>query len=75
MIDLIASNTTNSQPSLLAVVFPNADPQIVSALSSQGKALTRYLAQIHELTLSETTETVEAFFSFQSMERPKSEVA
>ena len=58
-----------------SMVLPNADPQIVSALSAQTTALKRYLAQIHELTLNETTEAIEAFFDFTMSNEPHSKVA
>lgn len=75
MIGPIAFNPTPTDPDLLAAIFPHADPQVVSALSSHAKALTRYLAQIHELTITETTETVEAFFGYSSPQKPQSDVA
>ena len=57
------------------MVFPNADPQFVSALSAQTNALKRSLAQIHELSLNETSEAVEAFFDFTMSSEPHSKVA
>lgn len=75
MIGSIAFNPTHTDPDLLADIFPHADPQVVTALSSHAKALMRYLAQIHDLTIAETTETVEAFFGFHAPQTPQSEVA
>ncbi|MBT8413557.1 MAG: hypothetical protein KJO30_04430 [Boseongicola sp.] len=75
MIGSIASIAPHPNTSYLAMVFPNADPQVVSALSNHAKALTRYLAQIHELTITETVETVEAFFGFETAEPLQSDVA
>lgn len=65
----------HAEQNLLSAIFPNADPQVVSALSSHAKALTRYLAQIHELTLTETAEAIEAFFGFQATTQQEADVA
>jgi len=65
MLDNPHTQTTQSQPDRLAAVFPNADVQVVSALSSLPQTLTRYLSQIHELTRYETAEAIEVFFDFR----------
>jgi hypothetical protein len=75
MIGSIAFEPTNTDPDLLAGIFAHADPQVVAALSGHAKALMRYLAQIHDLTIAETTETVEAFFGIHAPQTPQAEVA
>lgn len=42
-------------------VFPQSDGAVLTALLSQGDAVARYIAQIHELTLAEAIEAIEAF--------------
>ena len=46
---------------LLLTMFPYADRIVVSSLSGQIDPLVRYLAQVHEVTLSEVREVIDAF--------------
>ena len=75
MIGSIAFKPTLADTDLLAAIVPHADLQVVSALSSHAMALMRYLAQIHELTITETAETFEAFFGCQPPDQPELDVA
>ena len=43
----------------LKAVFPESDSSILAALWDQGDVMARYLAQIHEVTISEVKETME----------------
>lgn len=55
---------TTPETNRLLSVFPNADHEVVGALAANGQALARYLAQIHELTIAETAETVDIFSTY-----------
>lgn len=46
----------------LQAFFPNADAHVLDALATHTQAMTHYLAQVHDLTLAEINETIEAFF-------------
>lgn len=46
---------------LLISLFPNANRQIVLALSDQIDSLVFYLAQVHEVTVGEVREIIDVF--------------
>ena len=45
----------------LQSIFPQSDGTVLSALLEQGDAVARYVAQLHDLTLAEAVEAIEAF--------------
>ncbi|MXQ07229.1 hypothetical protein GQ651_05160 [Alphaproteobacteria bacterium GH1-50] len=50
--------------------FPNSDATVIGALLGHRDAVARYLAQVHEVTVAEVAEVLDALLGHREMTLP-----
>ena len=64
MLDQLDHTENTGVVARVVGLFPNADEVVVRALTTQGDAMQRYLAQANQLTRAEVQELLSAFVHF-----------